>query len=324
MPSPLEIFVEVATFGAVFAAVLTGERALGGLLNVRRRLGSAPRTAAKADVSVIKNQTVSNRFLLWVQTATASDDGKDTQKLRRDLALAGFDQLSAPVWYTIARFSLAIGLPLLLIVGSGLAGKPATGLGAIVFPLVLCGLGLMAPKLFVDSRIAARRTQMEQEFPDALDLMVVCVEAGLGLESAFVRVAHEVRESHPRIAEEFGHMSDELGAGRGRAEALRALADRVNVDAVKAFVALLIQTEALGVSIAQSLRIYSVEMRQTRYLKAEEKAMRIPVLMTMPLVACLMPVIIAALLLAPIIDVVRTIGPALKANPASMQAPSRP
>jgi tight adherence protein C len=231
--------------------------------------------------------------------------------LRRELSLAGFDQATAPVWYVITRFSLAIGLPLLVVFGPALLGKSIGGIGVIVFPLVLCGLGLVAPRLFVSNRAEARRVQMEQEFPDALDLLVVCVEAGLGLEAAFVRVTAEVAESHPRIAQEFGRMSAELTAGRGRAEALRAMSERVNVDSIKSFVALLIQTDALGVSIAQSLRTYSAEMRQSRFLKAEEKAMRIPVLLTVPLVACLMPVIIVALLLPPIIDLMRTLGPAL-------------
>ena len=112
-------------------------------------------------------------------------------------------------------------------------------------------------------------------------------------------------------------MSAELTAGRGRSEALRAMAERVNVDSIKSFVALLIQTDALGVSIAQSLRTYSSEMRQSRFLKAEEKAMRIPVLLTVPLVACLMPVIIVALLLPPIIDLMRTLGPALAHPPGA-------
>jgi tight adherence protein C len=145
-------------------------------------------------------------------------------------------------------------------------------------------------------------------------MMVVCVEAGLGLEAAFVRVASEVVESHPRISKEFERLADELSAGRGRADALRALATRVDVESITAFVALIIQSDALGVSIAQSLRTYSGEMREARYLKAEEKAMRIPVLMTLPIVVCFMPVVIVALLLPPMIDVVRTIKPAMTAR----------
>jgi tight adherence protein C len=170
---------------------------------------------------------------------------------------------------------------------------------------------LVAPHLFISGRASARRGQLEQEFPDALDLMVVCMEAGLGLEAAFIRVGLEVVESHPRIAEAFGRVSDELRAGQGRAEALRSMADRTDIEPVRAFVALLIQTDALGTSIGRTLRTYAVEMRAHRFLRAEEKAMRIPVLMTVPLVACILPVVVTALLLPPILDVLRTIGPAL-------------
>jgi tight adherence protein C len=144
--------------------------------------------------------------------------------------------------------------------------------------------------------------------------MVVCVEAGLGLESAFIRVAEDVKESHPRIAEEFDRMSDELRAGRSRADALRNLAARADVDAVKSFVALLIQTDSLGTSVGQTLKTYAAEMREHRFLKAEEKAMRVPVLMTIPLVACILPVIVTALMLPPVIDVIRTMVPALKGH----------
>ncbi|KQW68092.1 hypothetical protein ASE17_06430 [Phenylobacterium sp. Root77] len=306
-----DLAIQVFTFLAVAAMVHLTQRAVAAQLAVRRRLGRQDVSVAQAEGSVLRADKVSNPFLLWVQSATAGGQAKETQKLRKDLSLAGFDQPSAPIWYVIVRFSLAIGLPMLLIGGLGLAGRPLTGLAAFMFPLVLCGTGLIAPKAILDNRINARREQLEHEFPDALDLMVVCVEAGLGLEAAFIRVALEVKESHPRIAEEFGRLSDELSAGRGRAEALRALAERVNVDSIRSFVALLIQTDLLGVSIAQSLRTYSGEMRESRFMKAEEKAMRIPVLMTMPIVACFMPVIIVALLLPPAIDVIRTLVPAL-------------
>lgn len=307
-----DLAIQAFTFLAVFAMVNMAQRAVVSQLAVRRRLGREEASSPQlAEGSVLRDSKVSNPFLLWVQSATASGDGKEAQKLRTDLSLAGFDQPSAPIWYVIIRFSLAIGAPILLIAGAAMAGRPLTGLGAFIFPLAVCGAGLIAPKAVLDNRAGARREQLEHEFPDALDLMVVCVEAGLGLEAAFVRVAAEVKESHPRIAEEFGRLSDELSAGRGRAEALRALADRLNVDSIRAFVALLIQTDQLGVSIGQSLRTYSAEMRESRFMKAEEKAMRIPVLMTMPIVACFMPVIMVALLLPPAIDVIRTLMPAL-------------
>jgi tight adherence protein C len=306
-----DLLIQALTFGMVFLLVLFGQQALMSTLAVRRRLAGEAIQSRGPAASVLKSDTVRNRFLAWVQSAILTDS-KDRNKLRRDLAFAGFDHPAAPATYVALRLTAAIGLPIGFLVGSSLLGKQPGGLGAILIPLALCGMGLLAPRMIIDNLAKGRRTQMEQEFPDALDLMVVCVEAGLGLESAVVRVSEEVRESHPRIAREFGRLADEMGAGRGRADALRAMADRVNVETIKAFVALLIQTEALGVSIAQSLRTYSVEMREHRFLKAEEKAMRIPVLMTVPLVACFMPVIIVALLLPPVIDTIRVLMPAME------------
>ena len=313
----MELLIQILTFAGVFLLALSAERYLQSSSVVRRRLGERADQSAGGSASLFRKTSVDNRTLKWVQSAFLPSGSKDATALRRDLTQAGFRQSSAPAWYVICRLSLAIGLPVLVIGIPALLGHPLRGLGAIVFPLALAGLGMVAPNRFVAMRAEARRTQLEQEFPDALDLMVVCVEAGLGLESAFVRVSDEMRESHPRICEEFGYLSAELGAGRGRAEALRAMAERADLDVLSSFVALLIQTDALGVSIAQSLRTYSTEMRQTRFLKAEEKAMRIPVLLTFPLVACLMPVILVALLLPPVIDVVRTIGPALRHVPTS-------
>jgi tight adherence protein C len=311
MALPVELIIELLTFGIVVAVTLAVTRGVAATLDVRRRLADQSGSTSLGVGPVLKGDKVSNPFLLWVQSSSSISDTKDRAKLRRDLSLAGFDHAAAPIWYVIVRFSLAIGLPLAFLLSQSLFAKPLTGPGLIFGALGLCGLGLMAPRGFTDNRANARKSQMEHEFPDALDLMVVCVEAGLGLEAAFVRVGHEVRESHPRIAEEFNRVSHEFRAGKGRADALRAMADRTNVDPVKSFVALLIQTDALGTSIGQTLRTYSEEMREHRFLKAEEKAMRIPVLMTIPLVVCILPVIVLALLLPPMIDVVRQLLPAL-------------
>ena len=308
---PIDIVIEVTIFGVVVAVSLAVERAVLGAIDVRRRLGDQSGSFAVASGSVIKDGKVSNPFLLWVQNSSSLSDAKDSSKLRRDLALAGFDYPSAPVWYVILRFTLAIGLPLLFILAQAFVAKPLQGVGLIFGALALCGVSLIAPRAFIDNRANARRAQIENEFPDALDLLVVCVEAGLGLESAFVRVGEEVGHSHPRVSEEFKRVSQEFRAGRSRTEALRAMADRCDVESVTSFAALIIQTESLGASVGQTLRTYSVEMRATRFLKAEEKAMRIPVLMTVPLVACILPVIITALLLPPIIDVMRQLIPAL-------------
>jgi tight adherence protein C len=309
----IEILMEVVVFAIVVGIAFAAERSATTYVTVRRRVTeqSGRAAPARAAAPVVKRQGIKNPFLEWVRSSTSLNNPKDAGKLRRSLFLAGFEGATAPVIYVVIRFSLAIGLPIAFIVAQGLRPKPITGIGLIVCAVVLCGVGLMLPRLFVNNRVNARKQQLEHEFPDALDLMVVCVEAGLGLEAAFVRVGQEICESHPRIGEAFNRVSEELRAGRSRADALRSMADRTDVVPVKSFVALLIQTDALGTSIGQTLRTYSAETRSNRFLKAEEKAMRIPVLMTIPLTTCILPVIIVALLLPPIIDVMRTLAPAL-------------
>jgi tight adherence protein C len=307
----INIVIEFIVFALVVALAMAVIRMAEGMLDVRRRLG-AGNEVVTGPSGVMRTDTPTNPFIKWVQRTTSDD--KDKDKLAKDLRMAGFTHPTASAWFVVARFGLAIGLPLVFIVLQALSRKPITGVPLIVFAVVLCGLGLIAPRAVVNNRSEARRTQLEQEFPDSLDLMVVCVEAGLGLEAAFVRVAEDVKESHTRIAEEFDRMSDELRAGRSRADALRNLASRADVDAVKSFVALLIQTDTLGTSVGQTLKTYAAEMREHRFLKAEEKAMRVPVLMTIPLVVCILPVIVTALMLPPIIDVIRTMVPALKGH----------
>jgi tight adherence protein C len=310
----LVALLELLIFGLAVAATIALANGLHHVPGIRRRLRQpAVATPSSAD-SVLKQQESLNPVLRWVKRATADENPKTRQKLIRDLSLAGFDRPSAPIWYTIVRFLLAICLPLAYLLFRSSPGQSQAGASLVFWALALSGVGLYAPRSFIDRRAEARRAQLEREFPDVLDLLVVCMEAGLGLESAFVRVAHEMRESHPRIAEEFARVSEELRAGRGRAEALRAMAERAGVTGVTSFAALVIQTEALGVSVGQTLRTYSGEMRETRFLKAEERAMRIPVLMTVPLIACILPVIITALLLPPVIDVIRTVLPALAGN----------
>ena len=306
-----EVIAELLIFGAVVLMTVAVMREAERILEQRRRLGGQTVTGGMSAPSLLAKRASESPFFRWVQASTSISDPEERSQLRHALMLAGFNSPNAPIWYVIARFSLAILLPGIFILSQLMSAKPATGMGVVIWPMVLCAVGLYAPSRILSSIASSRQMQLEFEFPDALDLMVVCVEAGLSLDAAFVRVGQETRESHPRISEEFGRVSEQLRAGRARPDALRAMADRTGVPAIKSFAALLIQTEMLGAGIAQTLRTFSSEMRQTRFIKAEEKAMRIPVLMTIPLVACILPVIVTALLLPAMIDVVRTLMPAL-------------
>jgi tight adherence protein C len=141
--------------------------------------------------------------------------------------------------------------------------------------------------------------------------MLVCVEAGMGLEAAFSRVGGEIMRHHPLLAEMFGGAVLEMRAGRSREDALRRMADRAQIDEVRAFTTLLIQSSKLGSSIAQTLRVYAAEMREARRMRAEERAHKLPVLISIPLVTCMLPVMIGVLMLPAAIRVVRMVLPAL-------------
>ncbi|HEU4809781.1 MAG TPA: type II secretion system F family protein [Sphingomicrobium sp.] len=237
-------------------------------------------------------------------------DTKD-ESLRRRLAAAGYTATYAPRVYTLVRLGLVIGLPMLAGFLFWLSGS-APGLIKLWFTLMItAAMGLYFPSLIIRVRADQRERQIINGFPDALDLMLVCVEAGLALESAFDRVGKEVTLTHPLLAEQIGTVVLELRAGRSREDALRRLADRTGADEIRAFATLLIQSTNLGTSIATTLRVYASEMRERRRMRAEEKAHRLPVLLSIPLVVCMLPVMIGVLMLPAVIRVVRILIPSL-------------
>jgi tight adherence protein C len=142
-------------------------------------------------------------------------------------------------------------------------------------------------------------------------MLMVCVEAGLGLDGAFTRVGTQMAAAHPVLAEHFGLVSLELRAGKSREAALRNLADRIGLLEVTSFVVLLIQSDLLGTSIGRTLRIQAEEMRLKRMLRAEEKAYKLPVKMAIPLVLCLLPAIVTVVALPGIIRIIRVMLPIL-------------
>ena len=237
-------------------------------------------------------------------------DSKD-EALRRKLAAAGYTASYAPRLYTLIRLTLVIGLPLLVLLLLWLSGS-TMGIMKLYFSLLLsAAAGLYVPSIFVRAKADRRQREIINAFPDALDLMLVCVEAGLGLEAAFSRVGMEMTRSHPLLAEQLGTVVLELRAGRSQEDALRRMADRAGADEIRAFATLLIQSHKLGSSVAQTLRTYASEMRERRRMRAEEKAHRLPVLLSIPLVTCMLPVMIGVLMLPAVIRTMRVVVPAM-------------
>jgi tight adherence protein C len=231
--------------------------------------------------------------------------------LRKKMVAAGYTAPEAPRLFTLIRLVMTLALPALFLLLNYLTGETPSLLKLYIFGCGLALLGLYLPNLFVTAKADRRRAELVNGFPDALDLMLVCVEAGLGMEAAFDRVGREMSLSHPLVAQMLGGVVLELRAGRSREDALRAMAERSEVDEIRSFATLLVQSDKLGSSIGQTLRIYASEMREKRRMRAEEKAHRLPVLLSIPLVTCMLPVMIGVLMLPAAIRVIRDLIPAM-------------
>ena len=185
--------------------------------------------------------------------------------------------------------AVALPLNLALAVASGL--PPAAGLfaGAV-------GLGYKGPELYVGNIEGKRTTAIRKGLPDALDLLVICAEAGLTVDAAFNRVARELGRAYPELGDEFALTAIELSFLTERRAAFENLAYRVNLDSVKGVVTTMIQTERYGTPLASALRVLSAEFRNERMMRAEEKAARLPAIMTVPLILFILPVLFVVIL----------------------------
>ncbi len=217
-----------------------------------------------------------------------------SETLRWELSQAGYRSLDAPGLY--------VGMRVLCTAGFGIASFMLTTTlervqGEVVMLTILgTVIGYMTPMMFLRWKQARRREEITLSLPDALDLMVICVEAGLGLNAAILNVGREVRLNSTALSDELRMVNHEMRAGIARTEALRNLAIRTGVDEVRALVAVLIQSDRFGTSIAQALRTHALSLRIRRRQRAEEAARKTPVKMVFPLVFCIFPELLVVIL----------------------------
>jgi len=239
--------------------------------------------------------------------AKPRDKGADLSALRKRFLTAGIRHPGAPGIFWGARVLCAALLPALVFFGALVADKKLMPLHILLILLVFAVLGFYLPEVILDLRIRWRKEQIVRGFPDALDLLVVCVEAGMGIDAAINRVAEEIRLSSPVLSDEFRLLNLELRAGKARADALRNLGARTDVEEVRSFATLLIQTDRFGTSVAQALRVHSDAMRTQRYHKAEELAAKLPVKLMFPLILFIFPAIIVVIVGPAAIQIYQTI-----------------
>lgn len=217
--------------------------------------------------------------------------GADTaERIRRKLDLAG----NPPGW-TVDRVLSGKVLGAVIGLFAGLAfqlmlGSPMMRIIAVIGVTVV---GFFAPNLYLYQRAHERAERLQRDLPDAIDLLTISVESGLGFDAAVQQVA---RNTEGPLAEEFSRVLREMQIGQGRADALRALGERTNVGDVRTFVGAMVQADSFGIPIAQVLRVQSAEMRVKRRQRAEAKAQQVPVKITIPLIFCILPTLFIAVM----------------------------
>jgi tight adherence protein C len=301
MPTTLlAVAVAVLAFVAVFAG---GIALSGGLSAIERRIQGLRREAAPGR-SVRERLAFAGSLFRRIGKFVPRSPG-ELGRIERKLMQAGFRRPESVFVLHGAQLILAISFLLAFVAAGRLQGNP------LLYGVLSVLLGAALPDVWLARRIAKRQENIQLALPDALDLQVVAVEAGLALDQALMRISEELRSAHPDLCEELRLYNLEVNAGKSRVEALRNLGSRTDVPDLRALVAVLIQTDRFGTSIADSLRVFSDSLRTKRRQRAEEAAAKLPVKMVLPLFLFILPATIVVVLGPAMISISRELFPFL-------------
>jgi tight adherence protein C len=230
----------------------------------------------------------------------------EARKLQRQLMQAGYRSPGAPVIYRALQLTTMAGFPLMVALTCAMLAKPLGN--ALIWIILAFVAGFFLPRHLLSRSIRTRQRKLRWGLADALDLMVVCIEAGLGLNAAMMKVSVELKEVHTDIATEFELANLEIRVGRERDEALRNLAERTGVDDLRSLVAMLIQTDKFGTSIGRGLRVFSDSLRTKRRQRAEQEAQKAAVKLLFPLACFLFPTLFIAILGPAALNLIDVLG----------------
>jgi len=281
----------LAAFGIMAAVQLRGavkRRAAGIVLDSNEKPGT--RTLARSGVKAAQ------RLIDYTTKHYATLDDRNMKHLRSRLVQAGIFDSRAVGFFFLARAVMAVALGAAVVILMPIFAPKAQG---SFWPL-LGGAGLLgylAPSFAIDRMIKMKRQQYRAGFPDFMDLLVVCADAGLAMEGALERVGRELAASYPSLAANIHMANLEIRAGRTLTEALEHFGDRLGLEEVRSFATLIQQSSELGSSITDALRVYSDDMRHKRLSIAEEKAYALPAKLSMPLMLCVFPTLFVVILL---------------------------
>ena len=272
-----------------------GELRVRALRKARFQDPAGPTVEAnRGEVRILGQVTASVRRL--GQQAAVRDPSK-VSDVRMRLVRAGFFGREAAIYYLGARAAALAAATLGTIVLLPFALKPGQGMAPVLLAAILALIALLGPDRVLSMRQKDREREYADGFPDLLDLLVASVEAGLSLDAAVGRVTDELVRRYPRLTIHLRMLTLELRAGKSRKEAWTAFADRLGIDDARAFATMLRQAEDMGTSLGETLSVFSQDMRQKRMLRAEEKALALPVKLTVPLILFIFPCLLGVLLL---------------------------
>lgn len=296
--SALLVFVVITAIGVM----------LGLQLWARPKAAIDRVTAVAAEpAAVVAHPSLAWRELVKKLGTLVPSAPKDSTVMSRRLMRAGFRGPNALKMLYGSKVLLAVALPVGALVAT--AKSDADPSNKILFLVASFAVGFFGPNEYVRRVARKRQRHILRALPHALDLMVVCVESGLGLDQAIVQVAKEMQAAYPEISEEFSLMNLEMKAGKRRADSLRNLADRTGVEEVKKLVAVLVQADRFGTSVAQSLRGHSEFMRVQTRQQAEEKAAKLGVKLVFPIFFCILPSLFVVTVGPVVVRIVRELIP---------------
>jgi tight adherence protein C len=300
-PLMLSILIFLAT-GTLAFAVMLGIRAREAVRRRAVRVGLDEGGAGGRRSLRFSGLKAAQKLIDYTTQHYSSADSGDMKVLRQRLVAAGIYDPHAAAYYFLTRAIAAVGLAIGAYFGLSMLDFQAK----MSFWLLIIaggGFGYMAPSVYIDRRIAARRQEHQAGFPDFMDLLVVCADAGLSMEAALDRVGRELGVSYPSLAANIHMANLEIRAGRTMTEALNHLGDRLGLDEARSFATLIQQSDELGSSISDALRVYSDDMRHKRLSRAEEKAYSLPAKLAVPMMVCIFPVLFIVILCPVIVRV---------------------
>jgi len=274
-----------------------------------RRLGGSEVSAPSAQAAVLPDDRPATELaqrLAQPLNKLLPPSATEAKKLQKQLMHAGYRSAESPIIFRAIHVACMAGFPLLVAGVCALTARPLNR--AVIFIIIAFVAGFFLPRYFLGRMIKKRQRLIRWGLADALDLMVVSVEAGLGLNAAMLKVSSELREVHLPVASEFELANLEIRVGRERDEALRNLAERTGVDDLHSLVAMLIQTDKFGTSIAKGLRVFSDSLRTKRRQRAEQEAQKAAVKLLLPLACFLFPTLFIAILGPAALNLMDTLG----------------